>query len=627
MRLHPRVAENDRDAPAGKRLKQSERRRAGSVWAKHKLRPAHNLAVPRSYRARIARGVTKEVVPRRVGDHGTPRLQTQQRVANAGRAASLKRKKKVGLGLPTATSVVSELVIAHCAVPPDTEAHTRHGHIHSGEDVAGHISLVVDEAFSRIFAHVAMRAQRTHPPISQKLMCVEKEDDVGIDRLIDDDMLTNAIAPSEGMDLVSQNATPRRVGSCRKKHPHGIAPTRPQRPKTNDASPPAKPTVPDRYDAVTMSSTSSSLILGVATGLPPTFAEPFVHSLRSTGYRGRLGLVLGHYQLDDIRHFKRLADFAIAVDDQYEPVNSLLVDVLRTMRNTRRIRRAYPFAFRLAATTRERRKLAKWRALEYRLEGLQALRYGHYYDILHQEGIAGEEVLLTDVRDVLFQRDPFDPPVTGLEVFLEEPDMTIGSEWFTRRWMLSLYGPREVAAFGEEIASCSGTVVGPREDILHYLKEMCQEMTWRRRPLGSHDQAVHNHLLRCERLDPVTIVGNGQGRVLTMAGMARIARDERGRILTRTALCLQCSISTIGIRVSLSSLPPASVQRHSAGRHATVTFAAGRRRVFRPRLGGLCQAGGPGTSGTASIRLRDRSALLTPRATRAQTDRCGRPRR
>ena len=74
--------------------------------------------------------------------------------------------------------------------------------------------------------------------------------------------------------------------------------------------------------------------------------------------------------------------------------------------------------------------------------------------------------------------------------------MTIRSEYFTRRWMRALYEPGEVAALGDEVASCSGIVIGPRVDILHYLKEMSQEIIWRRRPLGSHDQGVHNHLLR-----------------------------------------------------------------------------------------------------------------------------------
>ncbi len=280
-----------------------------------------------------------------------------------------------------------------------------------------------------------------------------------------------------------------------------------------------------------MASTPSSLVLGVATRLSPTRVEPFAHSLRATGYRGQLGLVLGQYGEAELRRFEQLADFVIPVDASYQRARPMQLRVLRALRETRRVRRAYPVAFRLATMARERNALRRWRALEYQLEGLQALRYDHYYDALRDAAPDAKQILLSDVRDVLFQRDPFEPPVRGLEVFLEEPHMTISDDWFTHRWMLSLYGAGRSGELEHEVTSCSGTVIGERAAMLHYLREMSGEIGWRRRPLGSHDQAVHNHLLRAGRLEPVTIVPNGWGRVLTMAQMAHLERDVAGRIL------------------------------------------------------------------------------------------------
>jgi hypothetical protein len=285
------------------------------------------------------------------------------------------------------------------------------------------------------------------------------------------------------------------------------------------------------YDGATMASTPSSLVLGVATWLAPDQFEPFARSLRATGYKGRLGMILGHYDPATICGFDELADFTVTVDDSYERVNSTLARLLGTVRTVRGVRRAYPRAFRLASRAGESTALARWSALEFELEGLQSLRYDHYYDVLQREGAAADQILLTDMRDVLFQADPFEPQVEGLEVFLEEPHMTIADEWFTHSWMLSLYGQEEVSELAQEVASCSGTVAGDRASMLRYLREMSQAIVWRRRPLGNHDQGVHNHLLRTGRLDPVEIVANGAGRVLTMAEMADIRRDADGRVL------------------------------------------------------------------------------------------------
>ena len=228
----------------------------------------------------------------------------------------------------------------------------------------------------------------------------------------------------------------------------------------------------------------------------------------------------------------QLADITICVDDDYQmSLGPAVARVLRRLRDTRRVRRVYPSMFHLATVIgRERYALDRWRTLEFHLEGLQALRYAHYYEIL-QRTPDTDQVLLTDVRDVLFQSDPFTPPAQQLEVFLEEPGLTIGSEPFNRRWIHNLYGADELAAIGGLTASCSGTVAGPRDAVLNYLKEMSEAIMTRRRPLGSHDQGVHNHLLRHDRFPHARIVPNGYGRVLTMGGMRQVRRDAEGRAL------------------------------------------------------------------------------------------------
>jgi hypothetical protein len=281
-----------------------------------------------------------------------------------------------------------------------------------------------------------------------------------------------------------------------------------------------------------MSSSSSSLVLGTAATLPPAVFEPFVDSLRATGFQGRLGLLLGHYGKHEIRQFERLADFVIDVGPRYRDERALFDVKVRALQRIRATRgSAYRAAFRAAVgSIPERHALREWRNLEYQLEGLQALRYSHYYEALREIAPDATEVFVTDVRDVIFQRDPFEGQLRRLEVFLEDESSTLGGR-FNQEWITHLYGAAAAAKLASFTVSCSGTVIGPRAEMLHYLKTMWEAILWRRRPLGSRDQGVHNHLLRSGRFGDVEIVRNGTGRVLTMGAMARIDRAEDGTIL------------------------------------------------------------------------------------------------
>jgi hypothetical protein len=132
---------------------------------------------------------------------------------------------------------------------------------------------------------------------------------------------------------------------------------------------------------------------------------------------------------------------------------------------------------------------------------------------------------------VVFQDDPFAEPVTGLEVFLEDAAQHLEHDAFNSRWIADLFGSARLAEIGSNVISCSGTVIGSREAMLRYLSRMAAAIHWRRRPLGCHDQGIHNHLLRAGQLAPVQVVRNEHGRVLTMGAMKTYRQDEFGRVL------------------------------------------------------------------------------------------------
>ncbi len=283
-----------------------------------------------------------------------------------------------------------------------------------------------------------------------------------------------------------------------------------------------------------MASTEKSLVLGFAARLDPTFIEPFARSLRATGYIGRLGLVLAQYDERDLSVLSALADLVMVVDDRYGTPNRELLWLLKKARSTRGFRRYYTPLFMLACRIgRERTSQARWEALEFHIEGLQALRYGIYYDFIRELAPDADKVMISDLRDVFFQGDPFERRLDGLEVVLEDPSHRFANDPFNGRWVRNLAGPVRFAEMALGVPSCSGTVLGTQEAMMHYLREMSACVTWRRRPLGSHDQGVHNLLVHSGRMSSVTIERNGVGRVLTMGGMTGYDVDDDGRILNQ----------------------------------------------------------------------------------------------
>ena len=289
-----------------------------------------------------------------------------------------------------------------------------------------------------------------------------------------------------------------------------------------------------------MSSTPNSLIMGVAARYSSDMLMPFLKSLRQTSYQGRVCLFVGQMTDESIAQVRQYADDVIVLDGDYgQQITrynlNKCVSLLVWMRRTRRIRRVYPGCFQVVSkVAAPSRRKALQNDLEQRLEGYQSLRYERYEKYLKSSAANADYILLSDVRDVIFQDDPFRYPFAAeLETFQEAEHLRINAEPFNQRWLANLYGQDMLRAIGEQTISCSGTTMGTRNGILRYLQAMTTELARHTRPLGSHDQGVHNYLLYNNCLDPVKIYANGYGPVLTLGGEKEIRRDSQGRLLNR----------------------------------------------------------------------------------------------
>jgi len=173
---------------------------------------------------------------------------------------------------------------------------------------------------------------------------------------------------------------------------------------------------------------------------------------------------------------------------------------------------------------------------------VNSLRYFVYQEILKEAGARYDHVLLADVRDIVFQRNPFDFDCDGrLVCSIEDRRMTLGSSVINGGWIAAAYGKEALQELAAHPVSCSGCTLGPAPLIRAYVDAMVEGLREAdaRVPnimhvIGGIDQGVHNYLLRNDRLPPSRLLGNDTGPILTLNDVdpRAIQLDEEDRVLT-----------------------------------------------------------------------------------------------
>ena len=146
--------------------------------------------------------------------------------------------------------------------------------------------------------------------------------------------------------------------------------------------------------------------------------------------------------------------------------------------------------------------------------------------------------MLSDVRDVIFQDDPFAGVNGGLLVSMENFDLTIGAEDFNRGWVLDAYGQDMLDRIGGCYISCSGVTLGDMESIKGYVDKMLGEICkqpFKKMRNRIYDQAFHNKLLHCGELASVVPCFSLQSNIATLGcmSMGEIGLSNDGKVLNR----------------------------------------------------------------------------------------------
>ena len=105
-------------------------------------------------------------------------------------------------------------------------------------------------------------------------------------------------------------------------------------------------------------------------------------------------------------------------------------------------------------------------------------------------------VLLTDTRDVIFQKSPAELPSQGLHVYEEDASMTLGSCPYNSLWIKLGYGDSMLRKLSDAPISCVGTSCGDLASIRYYLRLLRQEIERiQPRTQKPQDQGAHNYMI------------------------------------------------------------------------------------------------------------------------------------
>ncbi len=128
--------------------------------------------------------------------------------------------------------------------------------------------------------------------------------------------------------------------------------------------------------------------------------------------------------------------------------------------------------------------------------------------------------MFTDVKDVVFQRDPFDFDWKGpFCSFYEPPGNFIRDEAHTLGWLRQGFGATQARKLQDERVICAGVSFAEIDAACDYLDLMCGHLV-RINARGLVDQGVHNYLLHSRALKASYVYDYPETPVLHLGLMA-----------------------------------------------------------------------------------------------------------
>lgn len=181
---------------------------------------------------------------------------------------------------------------------------------------------------------------------------------------------------------------------------------------------------------------------------------------------------------------------------------------------------------------------AAWR-LSREFQHAVVARFDHCRDVLDGRPDVPERVLLTDVRDVVFQADPFEKVEPGrVHLFQENEAVTHAKDGASRSWIEALVGVRRAEAILPRPLVCAGAIIGDHAPVRRLMDDLCAFMirrSHRTAGLFGPDQAALNWLYWNGLLRDVVLRPSFEGAIshLNLEDPASFRFDAAGRLLNR----------------------------------------------------------------------------------------------
>ena len=282
--------------------------------------------------------------------------------------------------------------------------------------------------------------------------------------------------------------------------------------------------------------TPTPLIMGSATGYTFGQIAHFVKSLRATGYTGDLVLLTHDLSPEDAAAFVQYKVTAVPAEQTLRQCGDDFKYRRFHGRKWSKLHRSYFSVIDHLPLPRPTRDALLGRANRL-FHHIACSRYSYYLEYLKGPGKHYDQVIFADVRDVVFQADPF-PAIADVELgfALEPRHYCYGTGTPDDAWLKKLYGESEWETLHGKRTSCCGTLFGTRTALITYLEIMCREMARLSTTImGYHgfDQAAHNFLWHRGAFGQPTRFENFDGPVFTM-GTAKpesIRRNDNGELI------------------------------------------------------------------------------------------------
>jgi hypothetical protein len=271
----------------------------------------------------------------------------------------------------------------------------------------------------------------------------------------------------------------------------------------------------ESFDLPTFKNENGCLIMGIVRSLQYEHLHPFLHTLHCTGYAG--GLV---FFCDDIHPSTRNAFSSMGIYLSDFKEIRLSIPFLNKKVNAYRIFSPIQKIWFYVASDDAKKTFAS------KSFHIHQSRHFLYTDYL-EHNTSFKNIMLSDTRDVVFQRDPFDFPINdSLCCFLEDPSITIANEMHNAGWIRRGFGEATLNTIGNNPISCAGITMGSASAVLEYTQQMCKILL---SPsirsiagITGLDQGIHNYAIRMNVFgNRLRLFENMKGPVMTLGLMKK----------------------------------------------------------------------------------------------------------